>query len=75
MTHQERSLADVAANEGNRIRGHIALTADGDTVATFTDQGNKTLHVWFVDYLEIGVDGARNLASALNDWADRRDEA
>ncbi|HEY9408882.1 MAG TPA: hypothetical protein VIP77_04815 [Jiangellaceae bacterium] len=73
MTHQERPLADVVPNEGNRIRGHIALAADGHTVAALTDQGNKTLHVWTVDFFELGVTGARNLAAALNDWADRRE--
>lgn len=58
----------------DRLRGHIAIQPeDGKPVSvTFTDMGDGTLHMWAYSPLDLHPSSVRELASALNDWADLR---
>ena len=53
------------------VRGHIAIVADGEGAAAFTDLGGGELHLWAFTAATLGPTDARDLAAALEAWADR----
>lgn len=52
--------------------GHIGLNAEPDHHGAFVNLGSE-LHWWSYSALHLDPAGARQLADALNAWADRHD--